>query len=110
MDYRQSHENKYIKDQLHGLLSLPAGLCNPRLSINGDVIDRKKVVNILGVWISEDEGDWRINMQEILLQNIDVIKAQVYRGIYRGPIRIILFVCPEQSILLQCCICTKPYT
>ena len=36
-----------------------------RLTINGDVIERKKVVKILGVWISEDAGDWSINISEI---------------------------------------------
>ena len=36
-----------------------------RLSINGDVIDCKKVVKILEVWICEDAGDWSINLSNI---------------------------------------------
>ena len=32
-----------------------------RLSIDGEKIDRKFAVKILGVWISEDAGDWSRN-------------------------------------------------
>jgi hypothetical protein len=36
-----------------------------RLSINGEKIDRKSVVKVLGVWLSEDAGDWSINISQI---------------------------------------------
>ena len=36
-----------------------------RLTMNGDKIDRQEYVKILGVWLSEDIGDWTKNTSEI---------------------------------------------
>jgi hypothetical protein len=55
-----------------------------RLSINGDVIERKKVVKILGVWISEDAGDWSINTTEICKKSygrISMLSKLKYAGL-----------------------------
>ena len=55
-----------------------------RLSINGDVIDRKKVVKILGVWISEDAGDWSINISDICKKSyarISMLSKLKYAGL-----------------------------
>ena len=55
-----------------------------RLSINGDTIDRKKVVKILGVWISEDAGDWSVNIAEICKKSygrISMLSKLKYAGV-----------------------------
>ena len=55
-----------------------------RLTINGDVIERKKAVKILGVWISEDAGDWSINISEICKKaygRISMLSKLKYAGI-----------------------------
>ena len=55
-----------------------------RLTINGDVIERKKVVKILGVWISEDAGDWSINISEICKKaygRISMLSKLKYAGV-----------------------------
>ena len=36
-----------------------------RLYVNEETIDSKKIVKIRGVWISEDAGNWSINISEI---------------------------------------------
>jgi hypothetical protein len=35
------------------------------LTLNGDKIDRKEVNKILGIWLTEDAGDWQRNTSEI---------------------------------------------
>ena len=55
-----------------------------RLSVNGDTIDRKKAVKILGVWISEDAGDWSINITEICKKSyarISMLSKLKYTGV-----------------------------
>ena len=55
-----------------------------RLSINGDTIQRKKVVKILGVWISEDAGDWSVNTSEICKNaygRISMLSKLKYAGV-----------------------------
>ena len=36
-----------------------------RLTLNNDKIDRKSVNKILGVWLTEDDGNWQKNVSEI---------------------------------------------
>ena len=36
-----------------------------RLTLNGEKIDRKEVNKILGIWLTEDAGDWQKNTSEI---------------------------------------------
>ena len=55
-----------------------------RLSINGDTIYRKKVIKILGVWISEDAGDWSVNIAEICKKSygrISMLSKLNYAGV-----------------------------
>ena len=55
-----------------------------RLSINGNTIDRKYVIKILGVWISEDAGDWSVNTQEIYRKSyarISMLSKLKYSGV-----------------------------
>ena len=55
-----------------------------RLSINGDTIDRRYVIKLLGVWISQDAGDWSVNTQEICRKaygRISMLSKLKYSGV-----------------------------
>ena len=55
-----------------------------RLSINGDKIDRQSVVKVLGVWISEDVGDWSYNISQICKKaygRISMLSKLKYAGV-----------------------------
>ena len=55
-----------------------------RLTIGGDKIDRKPISKILGVWISEDAGDWSINTSEICKKSyarISMLSKLKYSGV-----------------------------
>ena len=55
-----------------------------RLTINGENIERKSAVKILGVWISEDAGDWSRNVKEICRKaygRISMLSKLKYSGV-----------------------------
>ena len=55
-----------------------------RLSIKGDTIERKAALKILGVWITEDAGDWSVNTSEICKKaygRISMLTKLKYAGV-----------------------------
>ena len=55
-----------------------------RLTLNGDKIDRKQVNKIIGVWLSEDIGNWEKNTSEICKKaygRISMLTKLKYAGV-----------------------------